>query len=184
MKISAIKKEDVFFSANILSFTRFFIAIAVFYFILSGMNYSALLFYATAMGTDMLDGYLARKHGRLTSLGYYLDAYADNTLIALSMLGLLISGRIGPFDFLGYIIIVSITTSGFYISKNKDIFYAAFKKARMKQVGGLAIMLIIILGILDIPYFSPYFTGGAFLILLMTSSIFLHAVLSSNKQKA
>lgn len=184
MKLAAIKKQDIFFPANILSILRFFFAIALFYYVLAGQNYIALGFYAIAMITDFLDGYLARKYNRLTTIGYYLDAYADNTLIALTMLSLFISGRLTMYDFIGYLIIVTLTTSGFFTAgSDKEIFYKSFKRAKMKEVGGIVIISVIILGILNVPYYSPVVTGIAFTTLFITSSTFLISVLREKRKQ-
>lgn len=43
-------------------------------------------------GTDMIDGYLARRLGQISRLGAMLDAVADKTLLLISMLLLFVFG--------------------------------------------------------------------------------------------
>lgn len=167
---------------NILSFSRFFLAGLLFYFIVTHQIYFSFGVYFIAMVTDYLDGKLARKAGQHTKLGYYLDAYADNTLIALSFLGMFFAGTISQYELIGYVVIVTLTTTGFFLSPSKDVFYKAFDKAYMKKFGGIFIILFIVSGILELPITSPYITGISFSVLFATASLFLYNVVNGRKE--
>jgi CDP-diacylglycerol--glycerol-3-phosphate 3-phosphatidyltransferase len=54
---------------------------------------TALIFLAAAV-TDLLDGYLARRHNLVSTLGKFLDPLADKILVAAALVMLLTLGRV------------------------------------------------------------------------------------------
>src|SRR6266404_5361134 len=48
----------------------------------------ALLIFLAAAGTDLLDGYLARRWGQITTVGTLLDPIADKLLISAALISL------------------------------------------------------------------------------------------------
>jgi CDP-diacylglycerol--glycerol-3-phosphate 3-phosphatidyltransferase len=52
------------------------------------MSASLRLFFLAASMTDLLDGYLARKRGQVTTLGTLLDPVADKLLISSAFISL------------------------------------------------------------------------------------------------
>ncbi len=58
----------------------------------SGHYLAALIVFALASFTDMLDGKIARKHNLITDFGKFLDPLADKMLTTAAFLGLLAKG--------------------------------------------------------------------------------------------
>jgi cardiolipin synthase len=82
---------------NILSFARIAL-IPVFSWLAAGERTRlwGILLFAVVVSTDWLDGYLARRTGRVSELGRILDPVADRLAIAAGLLTFAISG-IFPF---------------------------------------------------------------------------------------
>ncbi len=57
------------------------------------MKWAFLIVVAAGL-TDILDGYLARKYGQVTTVGSMLDPLADKTMMITVILSLLITGHI------------------------------------------------------------------------------------------
>ena len=56
----------------------------------------AAALFTLAAATDWLDGYLARRWDRATSLGSFLDTTADKLLVSGALIGLVAVGRASP----------------------------------------------------------------------------------------
>ncbi len=57
-------------------------------------SFLAALFFGLAAITDLLDGFYARRHKKITSLGKFLDPLADKLLISATMIMLITLNRI------------------------------------------------------------------------------------------
>jgi len=70
---------------NLISLFRIAACPVVFMLALStgiGERFAAFILFVVASASDLWDGYLARKHGQITSLGKLLDPFADKLLLA------------------------------------------------------------------------------------------------------
>lgn len=66
---------------NLITWTRFFVAIAVFVLLSFEQYLAATVCFVVAAGTDWVDGWLARKTGQVSKLGRILDPFCDKFLI-------------------------------------------------------------------------------------------------------
>lgn len=58
------------------------------------LSFSAALLFAAAMSSDMVDGYLARKRGLISTFGKFIDPLADKMLFLVAMIMMIPLGRI------------------------------------------------------------------------------------------
>lgn len=54
----------------------------------TGLRWWALLVFLVAIGTDWVDGHLARRHGLITDFGKLMDPIADKALVGTALVGL------------------------------------------------------------------------------------------------
>jgi CDP-diacylglycerol--glycerol-3-phosphate 3-phosphatidyltransferase len=66
---------------NNLTILRLLLAIVMFAFIQAAFYLTAMWLFIIAACTDWLDGYLARRYGKITALGRILDPFADKVII-------------------------------------------------------------------------------------------------------
>lgn len=77
--------------ANAITALRLVLIPAFFYFLVSPISIHhtiALVLFVLAITTDLMDGYVARNIGRITSLGKIIDPIADWMLILATLAGL------------------------------------------------------------------------------------------------
>jgi CDP-diacylglycerol--glycerol-3-phosphate 3-phosphatidyltransferase len=96
-KLSQIRLEDNWNLPNALTFSRVLMAPAIVYLLSHEDRYRDLLAAMTvgvAAFTDFLDGHLARKQGKETKLGQFLDPLADKICISTAFVMLAVKGRL------------------------------------------------------------------------------------------
>jgi CDP-diacylglycerol--glycerol-3-phosphate 3-phosphatidyltransferase len=113
-------------------------------------RYLAALVFLVAAGTDVLDGYLARRNQQVTAVGAWLDPVSDKLLVIAPML--LLAWR-GDFPWIGAAIIVGreVAVSGLrYYLDRRGVPMPASNLAKAKTVSQiLAITLYILPGVSD-----------------------------------
>jgi CDP-diacylglycerol--glycerol-3-phosphate 3-phosphatidyltransferase len=72
--------------ASWVTLLRLVLILPIIYFITIGYEAFALILFLIAGITDYLDGFIARKTGKETSLGAFLDLLADKLLVCLVLL--------------------------------------------------------------------------------------------------
>lgn len=155
---------------NILSLSRIAVVPIVLLFLASaswwGCFFAALLFIAAAL-TDMVDGYLARKAGQITSFGKFVDPLADKVLISAVLVMLVQLGWVG-----GWVAIIIISrdlmvTGLRAIAADEGMVIAADKYGKIKTI--LQIVALVPL-MLHYPLFGlPSHQIGTWLLYLATA---------------
>ncbi len=85
-------RPPVFNLANQLTAARFVLALVLFVLIWAELWISCIVIFALAAITDWLDGYLARRHKLVSSLGRILDPLVDKVLLCGTYVFLLPQG--------------------------------------------------------------------------------------------
>jgi CDP-diacylglycerol--glycerol-3-phosphate 3-phosphatidyltransferase len=117
--------------------------------------FAAALIFLAAASTDLLDGYLARKRGQITTLGVLLDPVADKLLISSAFISLV---QLEP-DIVPAWMVVIIVGREFAVSGLRSIASAqgftisASELGKIKMVAQVAAIALLILGH-EIPVFQ------------------------------
>ena len=83
-------------AADALAYLRALLSIPIAWAVLADYRDVALLLFLIAAATDAVDGYLARRLGRLGPRGDFLDPMADKILIVVTLLALTVTERGWP----------------------------------------------------------------------------------------
>lgn len=178
--------------ANILTFSRIFIAIFIPCFIFMGRSdfllldvkivyfVSFILFILAAL-SDFLDGWIARKKSQESEIGRILDPVADKLLVILTLVPILINFNHILIYFPSIIIIFrEILVSGLRESlKSNDLILEVTKLSKWKTASQLiavsSLLLFLSFPILNFPIWInnlPLFMGLIFIWLASILSIF------------
>ena len=137
-----------------------------------------LAIFVAASLTDLLDGYLARKHNLVTNFGKFMDPLADKLLVCSALICLVELERIPSWV---VIIIISreFIISGFrLVASDNGVVIAASYWGKFKTVFQ---MLMICLMILDLKDFGALLTGACMWIALILTVVSLLDYLWKNK---
>ena len=104
----------------------------------------ALVIFAVASLTDMLDGKIARKYNLVTNFGKFMDPLADKLLVCSAMICLIPSGKLAA-----WIVIIIIARefiiSGFrLVASDNGIVIAASYWGKFKTVSQMAMIIVLI----------------------------------------
>ncbi|OLT45060.1 CDP-diacylglycerol--glycerol-3-phosphate 3-phosphatidyltransferase [Serinicoccus sp. CNJ-927] len=116
-----------------------------------GLRWWALVVFLVAIGTDWVDGHLARKHGLITAFGKLMDPIADKALIGMALIGLSLLALL-PWWVTVVILVreVGITLMRFVVIRRGVI--PASRGGKLKtvlQAIGIAVVLAPLGGVLD-----------------------------------
>lgn len=96
--------------------------------------------------TDWLDGYLARKHSQITTLGTLLDPIADKLLVSAALVSL-VENRLAPAWAIVIIIAREFAVSGLRsIAASEGLAISASKKGKFKMLTQVIAITLLILG--------------------------------------
>jgi len=142
------KNNNIYNLPNILTMGRILIVPVIFVLLFFNNEvyelYAALLF-ILAMGTDFIDGYIARKRNIITTFGIFLDPIADKILVVTILIMLIPLHRI-PAWMVAVIIIREIFVTGLRaIAGEKGLVIPAGKIGKWKttfQMFGILFLLV------------------------------------------
>jgi CDP-diacylglycerol---glycerol-3-phosphate 3-phosphatidyltransferase len=129
------------------------------------MLIATMIFLAASL-TDLLDGYLARKRGQITTLGVLLDPLADKILISSAFISLI------PYDIVPAWMVVIIVGREFAVSGLRSIgstqgfTIQASELGKIKMVAQVVAITLLILGHQEIPALEPYGTFALYVVVL------------------
>jgi CDP-diacylglycerol---glycerol-3-phosphate 3-phosphatidyltransferase len=109
----------------------------------------AVALFLAASVTDLLDGYLARRRGEVTTLGTLLDPIADKLLISAALISL-VENKLAP----GWAVVIIIgrefAVSGLRtIASQEGFAIAASKMAKFKMLAQVVAITLLMLGSVD-----------------------------------
>lgn len=140
---------------NALTLVRIFaVPVLVALLMTKNMLVAALIFLAASL-TDLLDGYLARKRGQITTLGVLLDPVADKLLISSAFISL-IQWEIVPSWMVVIIVGREFAVSGLRsIASTQGFAISASELGKIKMVAQVLAITLLILGHQEIPVLYP-----------------------------
>lgn len=153
--------------ANLFTAIRIFLALPIFFFLLSDILYARILviiLFCFAGFTDYLDGKMARLYGGVTEFGKFIDPLADKILVVSILIGLAILNEVQfwmVFLIAARELIVTIFRAG-SIEKFSPTFLAKSKTAF--QMVGIGIILFI-------PFLKLGSTGNVLNHIIMSSML-------------
>jgi cardiolipin synthase (CMP-forming) len=140
--------------SNFISLSRMILAIPMAALLMSGQNISALILGLLACGTDMLDGYLARKLNQVSEYGKIIDPLADKVFIGTVAICMLLSGMV-PLWFVIAIVLrdVLILMGGIYAKGKVELVIPS------NYVGKITVIILaLVMGgvLINIHWFADY----------------------------
>ena len=148
---------------NALSLVRVFLAPLVLLFLSLGINTTVPLFsfitddaptwgdilagvvFIVAAVTDSLDGYIARKHRLVTTLGKFIDPLADKVLVIAAMIALVDLHRIPAWIVLVIITREFVVTGLRLVAAAEGVVIAASRGGKLKTVFQIVALSMLIL---------------------------------------
>lgn len=120
-------------------------------------NWIALIIFAVASITDMLDGKIARKYNLVTNFGKFMDPLADKLLVSSALIAYVELGRI-PCWIVIVIIAREFIISGFrLVAADNGVVIAAGIWGKVKTAEQMVMICILLVGFGSI--FPAYATG-------------------------
>lgn len=128
----------------------------------------ALIIFAVASFTDLLDGYIARKYHLVTNFGKFMDPLADKLLVSAAMVCLVETGQLA-----GWIVILIISRefiiSGFrLIASDNGVVIAASYWGKFKTVFQMVMVGLLIADISQIIIVTDIVTGIAVVLTIIS----------------
>lgn len=133
----------------------------------------ALVIFAVASLTDMLDGKIARKYNLVTNFGKFMDPLADKLLVCSALIGLTAMGMI-PAWMTIVIIAREFIISGFrLIAAEQGVVIAAGYWGKLKTVCQMIMICVMLVVVNPQAFITDGVANGAFDILTTIANVLL-----------
>lgn len=124
------------------------------------MQYVSALIFLVASLTDLLDGYLARKHDQITDFGKFIDPIADKLLITTAMIVMVGQGRMSDWVVIIFVAREFVVNAFRLIASVKGVVIAADRLGKYKTLTQtIAVIMLILLK--PAGDYAPMITGTA-----------------------
>lgn len=131
-------------------------------------DWIALIVFIVASLTDLLDGYLARKHNLVTNFGKFMDPLADKLLVCAAMICLVELGRL-PAWIVVIIISREFIISGFrLIASDNGVVIAASYWGKFKTTFQMIMICLLIADIQAIRLITLLVTAIALILTIVS----------------
>ncbi|MFV9510440.1 CDP-alcohol phosphatidyltransferase family protein [Tepidibacillus sp. LV47] len=163
---------------NLLTTIRFFLIPIFVIIFFSGYEIVAFGVLLLAGITDIIDGYLARKHNQVTEIGILLDPLADKLMMLTVIISLLISGKISIF----VAILIFVRDVGMIVSS--IFFHFRGKKTVPANALGKLTTVLFYIAILFIIFKFPFYMKFLWFVAIFavfTSVIYIFEFRKMNK---
>ena len=131
-------------------------------------DWIALIVFIVASLTDLLDGYLARKHNLVTNFGKFMDPLADKLLVCAAMICLVELGRL-PAWIVVIIISREFIISGFrLIASDNGVVIAASYWGKFKTTFQMIMICLLIADIQAIRFVTLLVTAIALILTIVS----------------
>lgn len=133
----------------------------------------ALLIFVVASLTDLLDGYIARKHGLVTNFGKFMDPLADKLLVCSALICLVELRRV-PSWVVIIIIAREFIISGFrLIASDKGVVIAASYWGKFKTTFQMLMICLMILNLGPLSLITSVVMWAALILTLISLADYL-----------
>lgn len=109
-------------------------------------NLLVLFVFVVAAFTDFLDGYIARKHNMVTTLGKFMDPLADKLLVLAGLIILLEANAIYGWAVIMILAREFMVTGIRLLAVEDNVVIAASKLGKAKTVSQMLMVILLLLG--------------------------------------
>jgi CDP-diacylglycerol--glycerol-3-phosphate 3-phosphatidyltransferase len=130
-------------------------------------EYVAAAIFGLAALTDWLDGYLARRHQQVTTVGQLLDPLADKLLITAALVSLVQLG-VAPAWMAAVIIGRELAVTGLRsFAQTRGIIMPASPLGKVKMVAEVVVVLLLLVGSAGWPWLLALGHAGLWLVVVL-----------------
>jgi len=133
----------------------------------SAMIFAAAVF-AVASVTDLLDGYIARKHDQITDFGKFLDPIADKLLVISALVELVRAGTVPSWVAVVFIAREFIISGFRMVAAGKGEVISAGMLGKIKTILQMVAVPALMLRSLEMPFLGIMGNAALYAALLMT----------------